>query len=310
MTSQKQKIVVIVGPTSSGKSDLAVELALRFNGEVVSADSRQVYKGLDIASGKITKEEMKGVPHHLLDIADPRTEVFTVSDFVEHAKHTITDIQSRGKLPIIAGGTMFYIDALLGYAHIPEVPPNEALRKELETHTPEELFAQLQETDPASAKRIGNENKRRLIRALEIVEKLGSVPKHDLFSQEARANSPYDALIIGLDVPREVLLEKIHTRTTKRALAGMIDETRALHKNGLSFARMENLGLEYRALAHFLQGTLTEDELLERIEINDRQYARKQMKWWKRNPAIEWHKPQETAKIMTVVERFLLKTYQ
>ena len=237
LVKHKQKILVIVGPTSSGKSDLAVELALEFNGEVISADSRQVYKGLDIASGKITKEEMRGIPHHLLSIADPSKEVFTVSDFVEHAGNAIRDIVNRGKLPIIAGGTMFYIDALLGNTNIPEVPPNPKLRQELEQRGEASLFEELMLKDSKRAMAIGDKNKRRLIRALEIVEELGKVPNAPVMYQTPP--STWDTLQIGIKVEREELLKRIHKRTTHRAIAGMIEEAERLHNppagKGLSY---------------------------------------------------------------------------
>ncbi len=295
----KDKIVVIVGQTASGKSDLAVELALAFNGEVISADSRQVYKGLDIASGKITRAEMCGVPHHLLDVANPKTEVFTVSDFVILADKAIHNIVARGKVPIIAGGTMFYIDALLRKSNIPKVPPNETLRKELEQKDTNTLFNLLAKKDKERARVIDKENKRRLIRALEIVAEVGTIPK------ETKATSPYDALQIGIHVPREELVKRIHARTTHRAIRGMLDEARTLHKNGLSFEKMENLGLEYRNLAYFLQGKLTEDKLLEQIEINDRQYARRQMKWWKRDKDIKWFEYDALESVQDAVKDFL-----
>src|SRR3989344_2993718 len=163
----KQKVLIIVGPTSSGKSALAVELARRFNGEVISADSRQVYKGLDIGTGKVTKREMRGVRHHLLDVASPK-RVFTAHDFAERARAAIEDIASRGKLPVIAGGAGFYIDAFVGRIVLPEAPANAALRARLETKTAARLFALLKKKDPRRAKTIEPRNKRRLIRALEI----------------------------------------------------------------------------------------------------------------------------------------------
>ena len=171
-----QKLIVILGPTASGKSDMAVKLAKRFNGEVVSADSRQVYKGLDIGTGKITKKEMQGVKHHLLDVANPKKQ-FTASDFVDLTSGLIRQIVNRRKVPIICGGTGFYIDALLGDKQIPEVPPNLKLRKELEKKSVEKLFEILKKLDPERAKNIDAKNPRRLIRAIEICKVLGRVPK-------------------------------------------------------------------------------------------------------------------------------------
>jgi len=171
----KQKVLIILGPTASGKSDLAVQLAKKFKGEVISADSRQVYKGLDIGTGKITKKEMRGVPHHLLDVANPK-KYFSVSDYKKLALLSLRYIETKKKLPIICGGTGFYIDALIGKINLPEVPPNKALRKKLEKLSAEKLYKMLLKKDSRRAKEIDPRNKVRVIRALEIVETLGKVP--------------------------------------------------------------------------------------------------------------------------------------
>ena len=171
---EKPKILVVVGPTASGKTGLAIELAKRFNGEVISADSRQVYRGLDIGTAKTTKEEMDGVPHHLIDVADPK-EVYNASDFKQGAEAAIADIVARGKLPIVAGGTFFYVDILLGRVALPDVPPNEQLRKKLEEKSAAELYQELQAKDPRRAAEIDPQNKRRVIRALEIARELDYV---------------------------------------------------------------------------------------------------------------------------------------
>lgn len=303
MITQKDKIkvLVILGPTSSGKSELAVELANKFDGEVISADSRQVYKGLDIASGKITEGEMEGVPHYLLDVADPKVDVFTVSDFVNLGREKIEDISVRGKLPIVAGGTMFYIDALLGNMSIPEVAPDKELRADLEEEEVEELYKMLNKYDERRAEELRNGPKRKLIRAIEIANALGFVPKQN----DCKGDELYNVLRVGLSVETEALLKNIHERTTGRAVRGMIKEAEDLHSSGLSFERMEKLGLEYRNLAHFLQGKLNKVELMERIEINDRQYAKSQMKWWKRDKSIMWFNPLDKQKIVEEVRSFV-----
>jgi len=172
---EKPKVIVILGPTASGKSALAIDLALRFNGEVISADSRQVYRGLDIGSGKITKKEMLGIPHHLIDVADPK-KIFTADLFQKLSRKAVADILSRGKLPIICGGTGFYIKAAIDSAQLPDVQPDHALRAKLSKKTPEQLFAMLKKKDPARAKSIDPQNPVRLIRALEIVASIGKVP--------------------------------------------------------------------------------------------------------------------------------------
>lgn len=276
----KPKIIVIVGPTASGKSDLAVKIAKEKNGEVISADSRQVYKGLDIGSGKITKREMRGVPHFLLDVANPK-KVFTVADFKKLGQKAIDDILSRGKTPIIVGGTGFYIDALVYDMDIPEVPPNKILREKLEKKSLEQLFTQLQKLDPERADEIDSKNKVRLVRAIEIVKALGKVPK-------TKKKKQFDVEWIGIDWPDEILKERIHTRLLKRICGGMIKEAENLHAQGLSYKRMESLGLEYRYMARFLKGEISREEMIAELEIKIRQYAKRQRTWFKRNKDIKW----------------------
>jgi tRNA dimethylallyltransferase len=277
----KPHILVIVGPTASGKSDLAVELALRHNGEIISADSRQVYTGLDIGTGKITTEEMKGVPHHLLDVADPRNR-FTVVEYIDLAKKAIEDIANRGKMPIIVGGTGFYIHAFIDGAILPEVPPDEALRDELNKKSAEELFSILEKVDPDRAATIDRHNARRIIRAIEIATHIGKVP-------EVRLNPlPYEVRFIGLDVPGEKLKERICVRLEKRLSNGMIEEVKRLSDEGLSWERMEELGLEYRYLALHLQGKIPVTEMKEKLATEIWHYARRQMTWFKKDKRIVW----------------------
>ncbi len=294
---KKPKILVILGPTASGKSDLAVHLARRFNGEVISADSRQVYTGLDIGSGKITRTEMRGVPHHLLDVVSPK-KVFTVAQYKELADEAIADIVSRGKLPIICGGTGFYIDAVVSGVVLPDVPPNKKLRVELEKKSPAQLFALLKKIDPRRAGTIDAQNPRRLIRAIEIARELGSVP-------HISAKSPYAALFIGTDVAPEILKERIAKRLTVRLKKGMMNEARRLHRDGLSWKRMEALGLEYKYLALFLQKKISRAEMETELAIAIGQYARRQMMWFKRNKKIVWMKPTATRKIEQKVRAFV-----
>lgn len=294
------KILVILGPTASGKSDLAVEIALKFGGEVVSADSRQVYKGLDIGTGKITAGEMHGIPHHMLDIADPR-EQYSVSLFKRDAEKAIDDILSRGKLPILCGGTGLYIQAIVDNVLPPEIPPDETLRAELAQKTPDELFFMLQKFDPHRALTIEPKNPRRLIRAIEIARQLGSVPKLPEHSKK------YDALQIGIRTDKETLCERIETRLLKRLREGMIEEVAELHKNSLSFERMGELGLEYRYLARYLQGKITLEELKKELATKIWRYAKRQMTWFKRDARIRWVTLKEKRRIFSAVEEFFLE---
>lgn len=282
MKDKLQKIIVIVGPTASGKSDLAVKIAKERNGEIISADSRQVYKGLNIGSGKITKREMRGVPHFLLDVANPK-KVFTVADFKRLGQKSINDILSRGKTPVIVGGTGFYIDALVFDMDIPEVPPNKILREKLEKKSLEQLFKELQKLDPERAEEIDSKNKVRLVRAIEIAKAIGKTPK-------IKKLNKYDAEWIGIDWPDEVLKERIHTRLLKRIKSGMVKEAENLHTNGLSYKRMESLGLEYRYMARFLKKEITREQMISELETKIWQYAKRQRMWFKRNKDVKWIK--------------------
>lgn len=295
--NEKVKIVVIVGPTASGKTSLSITLAKKFDGEVISADSRQVYRGLNLGTGKVTKEEMSGVPHHLLDVAEPQN-TYTVSDFVDEARQAIADIVSRGKLPIIVGGSFFYIDALLGKISTPRIPPNEMLREDLEKKSNEELYDLLKTKDERRAKEIDSKNKRRLVRALEIIEAVGAVP-------ETQSVELYDTCTVGIKIPKEKLHENIHTRLFARVDEGMIEEVEQLHTEGLSYDRMEKLGLEYRYIASYLQGLVGKEEMLEELETKIRQYAKRQMTWLKRDADIKWFKSDSIVEIDATINDFL-----
>ena len=288
---EKPKIYVIVGPTASGKTALAIKLAKKLNGEIISADSRQVYKGLDIGTGKVTKKEMAGVPHHLLDVADPK-KVFTVVDFKKLAEQKIKEIIGRGKTPIIVGGTGFYIQAVIDDLVLPEVPPNKKLRAHLEVKPPSQLIAMLKKLDPVRAKNIDAQNPRRLIRAIEIAKALGKVP---LLRQGFGGQAPYNFEIIGVKIKQEELNKKIHDRLIYRINHGLIAEVKKLHADGLSWKRMEELGLEYRYLARFLQGNPptggSKKEMLEQLEKAIIKYSKRQMTWFKRDKRIRWIRP-------------------
>jgi tRNA dimethylallyltransferase len=283
------KILVIVGPTAVGKSSLAVQLAKKFNGEVISADSRQVYKGLDIGTGKITKEEMKGVPHYLLNVADPKRQ-FNVIQYKKLADKAAKEILKKNKLPIVVGGTGFYIQALAYGVSIPEVQPNLKLRKKLEKKTSEELFEILKKLDPERAENIDRYNPRRLVRAIEISKELGKVPKLHTLNP-----TPYTTLFIGLDLSDEELKRKIKNRLRERIKKGMIAEAQRLHRTGLSFKRMRQSGLEYKYLADFLENKLLKKEMTARLEKAIWQYVKRQRTWFKKDKRICWIKNQKEA---------------
>ena len=280
MSIISSKILVIVGPTSSGKTSLSIRLAQKFNGEVISADSRQVYKGMDIGTGKVTKKEMQGIKHYLLDVVSPKTE-YNAAKFVKAAEKAIKQIQKKGKLPIICGGTMFWVDALL-YGLPETVKPDPQLRKKLEKLSTEKLFIKLKKIDPTRAKTIDKNNKRRLIRALEIVLKTGQpVPK-------PLKKLKYDALKIGVKRDNQTLKKLIHNRLIARMRQGMVAEVKKLHKYGVSWQKLDDFGLEYRWLSRYLRGLITKQEMLERLELEINHYAKRQMTWLKRDKEIVW----------------------
>ena len=293
------KIIAIVGPTASGKSDLAVKIALKYNGEIISADSRQVYRGLNIGTGKITKREMCGVPHHLLDVANPKKR-FTVSDFKTLADKAIAEIISRGKLPIICGGTGFYIDMLTSGSVLPDVSPNKKLREKLGKKSAAELFEILKKLDPKRAENIDKNNSVRLIRAIEIAQALGAVPP-----LVTDAENKYQTLFIGIKIDKEKLKVKILKRLNSRLEQGMVEEAMKLHANGLSWRRMHELGLEYRYLAQLLQGKISKLEFIEKLNTEIWHYARRQIQWFKRNQKIRWFTLTEKAKINVAIKKFL-----
>ena len=279
-TKLKPTILVILGPTSSGKSDFAVTLAKKLNGEVVSADSRQIYKGLDIGTGKITKKEMKGVPHHLLDVASPLKN-FSVDTFQKMSYEVIDNILKRGKLPILCGGTGFYIQAIVDGLVLPEVKINKNLREKLEPLPTDKIYQILYKFDQKRALTIDKNNRPRLIRALEIISALGVVPK-------IKTKPRYNSIQIGIKVDEVILKERIHTRLEKRLKKGMLKEAETLHTNGLSWKRMESLGLEYRYMSYYLRKRISKEEMIRQIELVSLQYAKRQMTWFKRDQRIHW----------------------
>jgi len=293
----KPKIIVILGPTSAGKSDLGVDLALEFNGEVISADSRQVYTGLDIGSGKITKEEMKDVPHHLLDVVSAE-EVFSVADFQKQAYIAIDDILKRGKVPIIVGGTAFYIQSIVEGLVLPEIKNDPKLRAELEKLSLEELQQKLEETDPERYAGVDAKNKVRLIRALEINSQLDKVPKLE-------KNPRYETLQIGLTWPKEFLHQRIHDRIVNRMKVGMLEEVQGLHGSGISWERMEALGLEYRYLSFILQEKMQREDALLELETKTKQFAKRQITWWKKDKSIKWYTPEDYEEINDKIGGFI-----
>ena len=311
--TNKIKVIAVVGPTASGKSEMAVKLAKRFHGQVISADSRQVYKGMDIGSGKVeplVNGKYKGIPHWAIDIVSPKAQ-YSVSKFQSYGKKKIQEINNNKQIPIICGGTGQWIDSLI-YGHIiPKVKPNVKLRLELEKKSVGELFVQLQNLDPDRAKTIDSKNPRRLIRALEIVLATGKpVP-------QVNQNSKYDCLWIGVvpllekegsgEVLKLIDLSKLHQnidkRLKQRLSSGIIDEVKKLHASGVSWKHLEEFGLEYKYCALYLQNKLELSEMKKLLAIAIKQYAKRQLTWFKRNKNIHWVETE--AKALQLTRDFL-----
>ncbi len=290
------KIIIILGPTASGKSGLAVSLAKKFNGEVISADSRQVYRGMDIGTGKITEEEMEGVPHHLLDVASPKRN-FTVTRFQAIAEKAIKKIDRADKIPFVCGGTAFYIKVLSEGITVPDVSPDWRLRKELEKESSDKLYEKLKKLDPRRAKTIDSKNKRRLVRAIEVISKTGkSVPV-------IKKTSKYNPLLIGTNISQKELDKKIKKRLLVRIDQGMIEEVKSLKEAGLSWKRINSFGLEYKWCVKYLQNEVSYQEFIEHLFIDIRRFSKKQMQWWKDDKRIKWVKNSNEAS--NIVKNFL-----
>jgi len=348
MMSHKPKILVLVGPTASGKSELAVSLAKKFNGEIISADSRQIYKGMDLGTGKVpgrwilakakptqsrgraivsygTKHERvfvyKNIRHHLIDFVSPEKQ-YSAALFQNQAKEIIANVIRRGKLPILCGGTAHWIDAVIYNQVLPNVKPNFKLRARLEKKSAPDLYQQLKKLDPARAKSIDRHNKRRLIRALEIVITTGK-PVPQLFATPSAAegslnsNLPsrvrdssdafrmvtYNALWLGINPAPKTLYKKIDARLKQRLKAGMLKEVSRLHTQGLSWKKLESFGLEYKFISLYLQNKLSKEEMVKQLSYAIKHYSKRQMTWWKRNKNIIWlNSPLKAGKAL---EKFL-----
>ena len=295
------KLIVILGPTASGKTDLAIKLATKYGGSVVSADSRQVYKGLDSGSGKITKKEMRGVPHYLLDVANPKRK-FTVAQYQKLAMVAVKKIQAQGRVPFLVGGTGFYIQSIVDGIVIPEVKPNWTLREKLSRYQVERLYEMLKKLDPVRARTIDAKNPVRLIRALEIVKTTGKPVPQNYHSKRYSVVSGNTVLQIGIKKSPKELKGLISKRLNKRII-GMIAEVKKIHAGGLSYKRLEELGLEYRFAAQYVQGKITKEEMVKILEKEIWQYAKRQMTWFKRDKKIHWIATQKEA--ATLAKKFL-----
>lgn len=289
MTNQKQiEVVAIVGPTASGKTALSIKMAKEFNGEIINGDSMQIYKGLDIGTAKITEEEMEGVPHHLLDIKEP-TESFSVAEYQKLVREKIAEIQGRGKLPIIVGGTGLYVQAVLFDFQFTEEKVDEETRQayyeELEQIGPEAMHERLVKLDPETAKTIHPNNTRRVIRALEMIELSGVSKAREEFN---RGSIPlYNHLIIGLDMDREKLYERINLRVDIMMEKGLLEEVKSLYDRGIRDVQSVQ-AIGYKELYAYFDGKLTLEEAIEDLKQNSRRYAKRQLTYFRNKMDVQW----------------------
>jgi len=306
MPGKKDKVVVITGPTASGKSGLAVELALLFQGEIVNADSMQVYRGMDVGTAKPSTSEREAVPHHLLDIVDP-DQAFNAATYRSLAIPVIRDILSREKVCFIVGGTGLYIKALLG--GLLECPPADpGLRKELrdqaEAQGLEALYRRLEERDPVSAKKIHAHDKVRVLRALEIME-LTKQPLSALVQNHGFRESPFEALRICLQINRQALYHQIDQRSLLMVEKGLIEETRKLLARGYSPGLKPMQSLGYRHVIRYLEGRYDREEMVRQLQMDTRRYAKRQLTWFRADPTMAWIDPQRKEDLAETIASFI-----
>ena len=281
--SKKNKVIAIVGPTASGKTNYAVQLAKKLNGEIVSADSRLVYKGFDIGTAKPTHDEMKGIKHHLIDIIEP-VEDYSAGLYVNDATTVIEDIISRGKIPIVTGGTGLYFRVLLEGFDLPKVEPDYNLRNELKLLSNEDLHQMLFDLDSDAAKIIDKNDKKKLIRALEIVKIMGK----PLAQSQGKKNSEYDVEWIGMNYPREILYDRINKRVDLMVEKGLFKETENLIKK---YGPINNIidTIGYREIYSYFNNEIDVEEAVNLLKQNTRRYAKRQLTWFRKNLKIKWN---------------------
>lgn len=284
-------VLVVAGPTGSGKTAAAVEVALALDGEVITADSMQVYRRMDIGTAKPDCKERRGVAHHLIDVAEP-DEAFSVARYVALADACISDLQARGKVPVIAGGTGFYINALVDRWEFPPQPADARLRERLQAeadcHGPEYLLDRLREIDPAAANRLHPHDRQRIIRALEVYELTGRPLSSFSYKPGEARRGPYRPLFYGLTLPRDVLYDRLARRVEAQLEAGLLEEVRRLYEAGYGPELPAMKGITYRQLVGFLRGEYDLQTAIELMVRENRRYAKRQYTWFKADPRIRW----------------------
>ena len=278
----KPKIIAIAGPTASGKTKMAIDLAKQINGEIISADSRYVYKGFDIASAKPTKEEQDGIPHYLIDIVEPEID-YSVADFYDDAKIAISEILDKGKTPIVVGGTGLYFRVLLETYNLPRVEADIDLRNELELREKDDLLIELSSLDPVSYEKLKDANKRRIVRALEVTKILGKPFSEASIEKEPEFEVEWTMPKIN---SRDELYNRINKRVDFMAQNGLIEETQALLKK---HGRIKNFisTIGYKEILTYIDGEATLEEALEKLKQHTRNYAKRQLTWFRKNPALK-----------------------
>lgn len=304
--NKEKRLIAVVGPTASGKTALAVQLAKKYNGEVVSADSMQIYTGMAIASAKPTKEEMQGVPHHLIDFLDP-CDSFSVSEYVKLAAKTIDDILSRGKQPIICGGTGLYVRSLVNNISFPDEEKNEELREELneryENEGGEALLRELAEFDPESAARLHPSDGKRIVRAIEVYRSTGiNMTEH--IKRSMQVPSPYKVTAIGLSfADRQKLYERINDRVDKMLENGLLDEAREFYSYEKGHTASAAIG--YKELKPYLDGRSSLEAAVERLKMETRRFAKRQLTWFRADDYINWIEVDACDDLLAEAERII-----
>ncbi len=299
-----KKIVAIAGPTASGKTALALKIAERFDGEVVSCDSMQIYRHMDVGTAKPSIEEMERVPHHMIDIVEP-SENYSVADFVEKARECIDDIIDRGKLPVLAGGTGLYMDSIIENIEFGDFGSDQEFRREMERLAAQQgneaVHKLLEEKDPEAAEKIHPNNVRRVIRALEVCRLTGKT--FTQVNMESRRQKMYDALIFAIDTEREVLYERINARVDRMLEEGLFEEVQGLKSMGIRKEHTAMQAIGYKELMEVLDGECGFDEAVEKIKQESRRYAKRQLTWFKRNKDIHWVSVASDEDVKKVLEK-------
>lgn len=295
----KPKVIVICGPTASGKTALSIELAKKINGEIISSDSMQIYKYMDIGTAKPTKEEMQGIPHHLLDFVEPNQR-YSVAEFKKDAEKSIEEILAKGKIPIIVGGTGLYVDSLIYGIEYQDMELDEKYRQELEERAQKEglekLYAEAQKIDSQAMEKISQNDKKRILRVLEIYKATGK-NKTEQEIESRKKGVKYDYKVFAINLEREKLYERINKRVDTMIEQGLIQEVEQLLKKYDKFpTAMQGLG--YKEVVQYLQGELTKEEMIEKLKMETRRYAKRQITWFKKNKQTIWINPQDLQKIL------------